>query len=260
MDLVSADERLSGRKSTIYSTLQLSAERDFSSPAANRQLAVTDELPDLASFLPASPVAVAHEMDLVQASERRLHYDKILLLIRHGEDCSDQFSGEDSTNKTVPSLSARGVGQVLNLSRRTANFCSAETGLRPELVFVSPSRKVLQTVYLTFPYDTPEQSLLAAKWIAYPATQQDVPVESLAREFRGVNFSLCSGGACQEGLDVQMQRASDLLEFLRQRNERIVVISGESEWLQMLGWTLQYEGALNAFDHGELRAVGIQFR
>jgi hypothetical protein len=234
MDLVSMDEARFNC-STIQATLQFRTERDFSSVASDRAPDTLSEehwnaLAAAASTLHQSKrVCTCEELDLVQAREQRHNFDKIILMVNHGEDESQIPGLEEVTD----SLTGRGVGQALNLSRRTASFCNTESGLAPELVLVTPSRRVLQTTFLSFPYDTPHQSLRSIPWICYPSTgiQFDRPHSSLAdlrREFRGIDYSLCvvdqedqmANGTSNELL---LQRAGEFFQWLQGRDERIIV-------------------------------------
>lgn len=234
MDLVSMDEARS-KYNKIYATLQFSTERDFSSSVASdrRPDPLSEEhwnaLVAAASSLQQSERCwTSVEMDLVQASERRHDFDKIILLINHAEDESQIPGLEDATD----SLTGRGVGQALDLSRRAASFCTSESGLTPDLVFVTPSRKVLQTTYLSFPYDTPHQSLRSIPWICLPSTGchrgvKRLTLLELQREFRGINYSLCIDQADQlangTGNERLLQQAGDFMEWIQNRDEQIVV-------------------------------------
>lgn len=297
MDLVSLDD-VRSKSNSIYSTLQVKTERDFSSAA---RVAETDISPQHWEALVTASASLqqnrrleAHEMDLVQASERRHLYDKILMLVSHGEDES-QISGLE---EVTDSLTGRGVGQALNLSRRTATFCTRESGLLPNLFLVGASRKVLQTTFLGFPYDTPHHSIQETPWIChscassceFPETIQYASVSELEREFTGIDFSLCVDKPIDAGdlsNELLLQQATDFLEWLEDRDERVVVgkschsmslcymsicvsrsltrfffvvaVSGDSAWLQALGCALDYKGASSNFGNGEMRIVGVRF-
>lgn len=233
MDLVSLDEARSKSTTSIYSTLQFKAERDFSSVASTRSDLSPEHwetLVSAAAALQQTKTIEAHEMNLVEAAERRHLYDKILFLVNHGEDES-QIILEEATD----SLTGRGVGQSLNLSKRTATFCNNEVGLVPDLFLVGASRKVLQTTFLSFPYSTPHHSINSTPWICHPyATSDRKPgikyfsLGELQREFKGIDCSLhfekqhvdSEGGLTNKRL---LQQATDLLKWLDLRDERVVV-------------------------------------
>jgi hypothetical protein len=268
MDLVSLDETRS-KSTSIYSTLQLKAERDFSSAASTRTEIFSEQWDALVSAAASlqNGTFEAHEMDLVEAAERRHLYDMILLLVNHGEDESQIPGLEEATD----SLTGRGVGQALNLSRRTATFCNKEIGLMPDLVVVGASRKVLQTTFLTFPYDTPYHSINATPWICHPyassGKQEGIKYSTLAelqREFTGIDCSLCFDKQHEVAMSNSsnerlLEHATDFLDWLEEREERVVVVSGDSVWLQAFGCALDYSGAACEFSNGEMRVVGVRF-
>jgi len=233
MDLVSMDEAWScAPPSPIWSTLQIKTGRDVSaSPAA---VSVVSSAAGQASFssestspnLPVQKEIESQELDLVQAAKCRHMYDKIFLMVHQGED-ETQISGilhEDS----IDALTGRGVGQALSLSRRTAEFCCES--LRPELVLVAPIRSVLQTCFLSFPYDTPHQSFNRTKWICYPTANRSTAslypsIVDLQREFPGIDLSLCCDeDALMESSDERLEKeTSGMLDWLKTRHEKVVV-------------------------------------
>ena len=260
MELVSLDEEWCSSPS-IHSTLQIKKHRDVSSSAARAASSLPQQEGDddlsaerwntlvasAAASTHAIPAAIeSEELDLVQASERRHLFDKILLIVHHGETETQEFAPTMQPGEEQPApsdaLTGRGIGQALSLSRRTAAFCNDETGLSPELVLVAPSRSLLHTLFLTFPYDTPHQSIRGrTHWICYPTELRSslappTRIADLQREFPGIDTSLCrdedsiAGGASNERL---LQEASGMLEWLKMRDERVVV--GKSIFVWEIG-------------------------
>jgi hypothetical protein len=261
MDLVPMDD-VRSKSNSIYSTLQILAEHDTASSTqrkAARKTIPCDECEAMATALASMNHSsriqvVAHEIDLVQAAKYRDTYDKLLLLVNHAEDESQIF-GLDQVKDT---LTRRGVGQALNLSRRTATFCHRDVGLEPELFVVGASRKVLQTTFLSFPYETPQHSIRGTPWICHPhasmstTTSRNVarggvndgalPCASIAElqlEFAGIDCSLCAtledGPSETSTKEEQIQKALDLLDWLQARSERVIVGTRRSRGTWRLG-------------------------
>jgi broad specificity phosphatase PhoE len=229
--------------SSTFSTLQVSALRDVP-PTIELEPEFSGEMADqhwnalltAAASTAAQPrqnVVTAHEMDLVEAASKRNLYDKILLLVKHGEDESQLVVG-GSKSKTAgtnsdPGLTGRGVGQTLNVSRRVATFCNDETGLLPELVVSAPLRRAVDTAMLVFPNYTPE-SVRSIPWLCHPGltdidehddseTEHDVPttaVDELGQQI-GVDASLV------QSKQELLRRSDDFVEWLRNRDEQVVV-------------------------------------
>lgn len=244
MDLVSMDEK-GNRIGSIFSTLQsTTGERDYSAMALRRPR--NDDswhwraLLDIASERlkqehPIAPrIAVSEEMDLVQAAERRSGYDKILLLLNHGEHASQirddlvpcQDGAEDRT--ITKTLTGKGVGQALSLSRRTATFCNQDTGLVPELFVIEPSIKAAQTAFLSFPYDTPFSSIEGTQWICHPSAS-GIQVDQTrffcrTLESFGVDCSMidlerpCAVTSSRDLFD----NSIDLIKWLYGRDEKVI--------------------------------------
>jgi hypothetical protein len=84
---------------------------------------------------------------------KRNLYDKILLLVKHGEDES-LVVGVDGSSKTGtnsdPSLLDE-VGQTLNVSRQVATFAIMMTRVSFRLVVAAPLRRAVDTAMLVFP-------------------------------------------------------------------------------------------------------------
>ena len=225
MDLVSMDEAWCCAPSSIWSTLQINAEHDSSGFTSSNFAVKRGSSPVLS--LPVEREIESQELSLSRAAKERHLYDKIFLMVHPGEDetqIPEQVLHEDSTD----SLSGRGVGQALSLSRRTAEYCG--DALTPELVLVAPIRSVLQTTFLGFPYDTPHQSFRRTKWICYPTSCRSeaslLPsIADLQHEFPGIDCSICSdydavSSTSNERLE---QETAGVLEWLKTRHEKVIV-------------------------------------
>ncbi|KAL7541998.1 hypothetical protein ACHAXR_011662 [Thalassiosira sp. AJA248-18] len=248
--------------------------------------------------------ATAHDMDLVEASyAARDHdsYDKILILLRHGEANHNVFEREyaqkhgtkmeeansDEDYPVDPMLTGKGCGQMLDVSRRTATFFNNDTGLQPDLFVVSPLRRAIQSALISFPTHTAQTSLSNTPWICHPMAMEksnghksEYPSSpgKLEQLFPGVNFSLFEESLVDGGGDELngrekvplfenkidlMGRTDEFLRFIKERDERVIVVSSHATWLQSLcAFSLQYEPeskGLEMFKKGELRSVGLKF-
>lgn len=252
------------------------------------------------------PLAVAYDMDLVEASYAVRDYetyDKILVLMRHGEAKHNTFEREYAQSKDVPRekangdddypvdpmLTGKGCGQMLNVSRRTATFFNKSTGLQPNLVVVSPLRRAIQSAIISFPTYTPQTSLLnTPSWICHPACMEQAngnksefvsSVKDLKEAFPGIDFNLFEDCLIDGNVDELngkakvplfeskmdlMKRTDEFLSWIKEREERVIVVSSHATWLQSLcAFSLQYESeirGLDMFKKGELRSVGIKFQ
>ncbi|KAL7445598.1 hypothetical protein ACHAXH_007752 [Discostella pseudostelligera] len=255
--------------------------------------------------------AVAHDMDLVEASyAARDHesYDKILILMRHGEAKHNVFEREyarkhgasmmdandDEAYPVDPMLTGKrshhqqGCGQMLSVSRRTATFFNKETGLQPDLVVVSPLRRAIQSAMISFPTYTAHTSLLNTPWICHPTCMEQAngnksefvsSSNELKELFPGVDYSLfeksLANGSVSElngrekvsllesKMDL-MARTDEFVRWIKERDERVIVVSSHATWLHSLcAFSLQYEPeskGLEMFKKGEMRSVGIKFQ
>jgi broad specificity phosphatase PhoE len=224
--------------SSTSSTLQFSAFRDvpptidlepeFSVEVADKHWNALLTAAASSAAPPSQTVVAAHEMDLVEAASKRNLYDKILLLVKHGEDESQNSSSKTGTNSD-PGLTGRGVGQTLNVSRRVATFCNDETGLLPELVVAAPLRRAVDTVMLVFPNYTPE-SVRSIPWLCHPGLT-DVDEHNDSEKEHGVPATTVSETGPQIGTDASLvrskqellRRSDDFVEWLRNRDEQVVV-------------------------------------
>ncbi|KAL3773490.1 hypothetical protein ACHAWO_012751 [Cyclotella atomus] len=166
--------------------------------------------------------AMARKMDLVEAAQAAKDYesyDKILILMRHGEAKHNEFQREyvqrqgkyvtdsstveesnmDEDHPVDPMLTGKGCGQMLALSRRTATFFNSETGLKPDLFVVSPLRRAIQSAIIAFPTHTPFTSLYNIPWVCNPYLMEKAngnksefvsSPEVLEEIFPGVDFNM----------------------------------------------------------------------
>jgi hypothetical protein len=240
MDLVSLDEKISRHRS-IRSTLQIaSGERDFS---RYRQRVVRGEderqwnilLNAVSESFQNNKLSVpyitrAEELDLVQAAAMRHSFDKVLLLLNHGEHAPQEIVEDVAIiDPTVDILSKKGVGQTLSLARRTATFCNNDTGLVPDLFLIEPSVAAAQTAFFSFPYETPHCSLSNSRWVCHPAvagigTMYHTMIGTKLREVGIDNtmlddaISITPTAACD-----LLRNANDLIDWLSNVDEKIVV-------------------------------------
>lgn len=141
----------------------------------------------------------------------------------------------------------QGCGQMLDLSRRTATFFSNETGLKPDLVVVSPLRRAIQSALISFPTHTAQTSLSNTPWICHPMCMEQAngnksefvsSSKELEKIFPGVDLSLfdqsLEGGNVHElngrekvplfesKIDL-MDRTDEFLRWIKERDERVIV-------------------------------------
>ena len=176
-------------------------------------------------------------------------------------------------------VNPQGVGQALNLSRRTATFCNEQTGLIPDLFVTSPLRRSIQAAILAFPYLGPH-SVTSKPWMVHgnlmerSTSKSDValPLDALQAECPGVDYSEYQSHlqhsqsedgvfTLEESKQELLSRTDNFLDWIRNRNERILVVSSHSTWLQSFcGYTLKSEPiGPDSFKAGEMRPIGIKF-
>lgn len=303
MDLVDMEEN-SPVCSGIHSTWQYVVNQDFCpSQSRNAGDSPLDSDPSFWGKLVATKNSatrkdvhvVTHELDFVEAADRRNSFDKILLLTKH---CDHTVATGAGAVLTEPSLTVEGAGQALSLARRISTFCNDETRFLPELVVVAPLRRSIQTTLLSFPQYSP-YTVRSVPWICHPATtgtnydMQDL--HQLQKEFSGLDYSPCyhemecavdeTGATSAVAM---LQRADSVLDWIREREEKIIVgtfeeastrrkllslshevlishldsclpVSSEATWLQAFGCAANYTGASSTFRDGELRVVGLNY-
>lgn len=266
MDLVPLHDDFS----SAFSTLKTSAERDHLPPASARaddhlEREFSSELGEMhwnalllaAASVPRTnlPVVKAHGMDMVEAALTKQLYDKVLILVKHGQDES-QIDANPRVND--PGLTARGIGQMHSLTRKVATFCNDETGLHPEVLVSAPLRRSIDTAKTTFNFYSPE-SIRSIPWLCHPDAKdvdetERVTVNNAEDVQIGGNESLVH--AKQELL----HRSDRFLEWLATREERVVVVSSQATWFQALGYSLHYDEAPTMLRNSEMRAIGLTFQ
>ena len=269
----------------IGSTIPLGTEHDFDpSLTASTQNPIQydfqtwNQLCDAVETSKYHKRIVAVEMDLVEARSSRQHFDKIVLLILHGQEESLVADDVGSRNSIIPQdskLSERGVGQALSLARRISALCNNGTGLVPELFVLAPLRQVLQTAMLALPHYSPFYSFRHIPWLCHSAvatttsSPPNVHHEQLGQGSSSPNSTTRSSLQNQllqaEDNDIEsnkrdwFERTDAVLDMIRQRDEQVIVVCTESNWLQAFGCVAPYKRSQQLFRHGELRAVGINF-
>jgi len=244
MDLVNMESRQSKGYPRIQSTMQYVAGRDVDptkrtlrSMQENLDFHVEKEhesklwenLVSAEYTRPKNIHVTACDMDLVDAAAAKSHFDKVLLVMRHGES---SLLGPEVTVGNHP-LNGTGVGQSLSLARRTCTFCNDETGLLPELFVVAPDKRSVESALLAFPQFSP-QSVKSVPWFCLPtasAANYDIrTMLDLQHEVVGLDCSECEGGikdpvmaSMTLGSEDLLQRADHVLEWIRDRDEKVVV-------------------------------------
>ena len=263
------------QSSPIGSTVPFGTEHDFdpSLTASTRNPIQYDfqtwnQLCDAVETSKYHKRIVAVEMDLVEARSSRHAFDKIVLLIHHGEE---ESLVADVSNSIIPQdskLSERGVGQALSLARRISALCNNGTGLIPELFILAPLRQVLQTAMLALPHYSPFYSFRHIPWLCHAAVATTTSHPNAAHQEQ-----LEPGSSHRPGQSLQnqllqdnsdtkqewFQRTDAVLDMIRQRDEQVIVVCTESNWLQAFGCVAPYKRSQQLFRNGELRAVGINF-
>lgn len=232
MDLVDMEESVT---TGITSTWQYVVDRDFCPSLArphedsdkDSDPALWDKLVAMHAKTSRNVHIVSHELDLIEACERRKPFDKILLLSKH---CEQTVA---SGALTEPSLTFEGVGQALSLARRISTFCNDETKLLPELVVVAPLRRAIQTSLLSFPQYSPH-TVRAIPWICHPnvtASNYDMQdLLQLQKEYTGLDYALCysdlegtENHSVTTSTEALLSRADSILDWLRSRDEKVIV-------------------------------------
>lgn len=243
--------------------------------------------------------ARAVEMDLMDAAAAAPDIeavDKILILIRPGESTYSVFeqkwaeAGNDRNEAVVSDdyprdglMTGKGCGQVLDDARRTAIFCNDDTALVPELFVVSPLKRAVQTALLSFPSYSPG-CVRGIPWVCHGGLMERAglkadfvsPVEELEKYYPGIDYSHYTETIANpevvnslEGRNIVdskkelLQRTDEFLEWIKGRDERVIVVASHSTWFQSFcGFSLRYEPegrGLEMFEEGEMRALAIKF-
>ena len=211
----------------------------------------------------------AREMELDEATETKGDFDKILLLINQGQ--------AGMNKKGHYELTSQGVGSVLDLSRKTATFCTDETQLIPELIVVAPTKPAIRTALLSFPQYSPHAAtrrpvtwMCKSDLVEHAEEDQFPSHKEVNAFFPGMDLTehYLPRNVARDSLSIEskvqlLQQIEFFLTFLRSRNERVVVVSTNTTWLQAFcGFSLSYEpraASLEGFRNAEIKAVGVRF-
>jgi broad specificity phosphatase PhoE len=211
----------------------------------------------------------AREMELDEASETKDDYDKVLLLMNHGQ--------AGINKKGQYNLTKQGVGSVLGLTRKTATYCTEGTQLVPELVVVAPTKPCMHTALLSFPQYSPHAATRRpVSWMCQSDLVEHAEECQLASErevetyFPGMDLSghYQPQNVATDSLSIEskvdlLQQSEKFLTFVKSRNEKVVVVCSHTTWLQAFcGFSLTCEprsGSLESFRNAEMRAVGVRF-
>jgi hypothetical protein len=255
--------------------------KDFSTRVASDYEIINHAQAVLSATLAHQPRVLAQEIDLAQAVASKDKFDKILLLVNHGDA---------AVKKNHPlgiCLTGKGVGQALTLSGQTAEFCNHQTGLSPELVVLAPLGCSIQTALYAFPYSSPEVSVRGVDWICHghlvAVGEEPTCIDVLKQNFPGMNFTDAHRGRTL----TESQQMDDFITWLQGRHERIIVgklqccwyclnllaceliesnnsfhgtsiaVSSSAGWLQSFCNTALSRGNVPKFSSGAMRAVGI---
>jgi hypothetical protein len=185
----------------------------------------------------------AYEIDLKDVAKSKEQFDKIIVLVKHGEDESQLLeyattqqsrNDDDVLHYDDPYLTGRGCGQALDISRT-----ALDAEIVPEMILVSPLSRVVQTALLSFPHYSPA-SVRVTPWICHPGlvsvqSTMRVPFDQMkgpGRSFPGIDYSLCykenEDPPLRQGGPTSCQKSQDrlldgFLQWLESRPERLVV-------------------------------------
>lgn len=135
---------------------------------------------------------------------------------------------------------------MLAVSRRTATFFNNDTGLKPDLIVVSPLRRAIQSAFISFPTYTP-QSIFTTPWLCQPLCYEQPngnksefvsPSQELEDMFPGVDFTLMKESLVdgdvnkfnesekvplfESKLDL-MDRTDEFVKWIKERKEKVIV-------------------------------------
>lgn len=193
----------------------------------------------------------------VQANKETNTFDKILVLISHGEMRSLQDESLQSSDQ-CPSLSNKGIGQALDLARHIANYCNKETRLLPQLFMVAPMRGTIESALLAFPNLSPG-SIHSIPWHCssqFMGLSGDGDSTELTSQFPDIHFDLGTG----LNTDSNTDGPSQFLNWLKKRNERVIVVSNNSYWHRSLIKSVIPQNLNNSFvKEGSITSIGIKF-
>lgn len=190
-------------------TPSLSDAKDFSTQV---QSDYGQEVLNQAVLSAFHPQRIACELDIVEAAANKHNFDKILLLINHGE-----AAVKKNDRLGIPVLTGRGVGQALTLSHQTCLFC--DNDLSPELVVLAPLGCSIQTTLHAFPYNAPDSVRGVSggvSWICHgdlvPKEESAISQSIITKNFPGMDLSQYDSGGSE-----------NFLEWIKRRDERVIV-------------------------------------
>jgi hypothetical protein len=247
------------------STLSFPERKDFST--AMTPYEVDTEVQQYQSIIDnstrVSKAVVGVEMDISQVAtvaQETNSFDKILLLVSHGEA---QASSDSTIIQTMGdiSLTGRGVGQALDVSRTTAMYCDKQKGLLPELFVVSPLRCTTESALLAFPLYGPD-SIYGMPWVCRHDCV-DIPRDStsesdLKTSLPGIDYSSLHSES-ESGSD----STQDFLTWLQGRDEKVIVVSTTASWIQSFSERIEMNSSNHVHQQEKrrkgLRTFGVKF-
>lgn len=183
---------------------------------------------------------------------------KIIHFQRHGQGYHNllwsvfsDFGVEPNLDETDPAKNPMIRPEVQDppLTELGRQQCAAQrpnaSNFNPELVVVSPLHRAVQTAHITFA----DHNDGCVPWVAHDGCREELgflvinkrrPLVETMGEFPGVDFSLVQGGnedllwnpTRRESMVEQRDRVySFLVDFLREREEKEIVVVGHSAWL-----------------------------
>lgn len=217
--------------------------------------------------------------------------DKVMIFIRHGEALHNNF--ERDYNEMVqsgsawldpdcprdPLLTKRGYGKALDIARAL----DVVADLKPELVLTSPLRRATQTAVLSLNRYHPSRSIREVKWICHPLIAEESGIsysdiisspDDLEREFGcHIDYSLHRvtyrpvdenniqlKTASKETKAELERRAIDFIEWVKGRDENVIVVVSHMSWLDALNRkALNLANETSPYDRGEIRAVAMNW-
>jgi hypothetical protein len=193
----------------LQTTPSLTDAKDFSTQV---QSDYGQEVLNQAVLSAFHPQRIACELDIVEAAANKHNFDKILLLVNHGE-----AAVKKNDHLGIPLLTGRGVGQALTLSRQTCLFC--DNDLSPELVVLAPLGCSIQTTLHAFPYNAPDSVRGVSggvSWICHgdlvPKEESAISQSFITKNFPGMDLSQYDSGGSE-----------NFLEWIKRRDERVIV-------------------------------------
>lgn len=189
----------------------------------------------------------------VKANKDMDTFDKILVLVSHGEMRSLQ-DAKNKVSENCPSLSNKGIGQALDLSRQTATYCNKETSLIPELFMVAPMKSAIESALLAFPNFSPT-SIHSIPWHCNNECMGsfvDEDTVDLTSHFPEIDFD--------GGTESQSDGPSQFLNWLKTRDERVIVVSSNSDWHQSLMKSVIPQHSNDSLvKEGSIKSIGVKF-